>query len=70
MAIRAAKIATVTDSAEVALIQPSDLNPESVPSSPQDGDVRTERTGTSPNRFIRLYVYDSGDWQLLAERQI
>ncbi len=70
MAIRATKIASVTDSVDPAVIQPSDLNPESIPSSPADGDLRTERTGTTPNRFIRLYVYDSGAWQLLAERQI
>jgi len=70
MAIRAAKIATVTDGGDIAAIQPSDLNPEGIPSSPQDGDLRTERTGTSPDRFLRLYIYDSGAWQILAERQI
>jgi hypothetical protein len=70
MAIRCAKIASVTDSTEPSVIQPSDLNPESVPSSPADGDFRTERTGTSPFRFIRGYVFDSGEWQLVFERQI
>lgn len=70
MAIRRAKIAGVVDSGDLTKIQPSDLSLETTPASPADGDLRTERTGTTPNRFIRLYVFDSGAWQLLSERQI
>jgi len=69
MAIRRSKIASVADSAEPTKVQPSDLDLESIPLTPQDGDERNERTGTSPNRFIRKYVYDNGAWRLLAETQ-
>ena len=69
MAIRTAKIATVTDGGDPSAIQPSDLNLEAIPSSPQDGDERNERTGTSPNRFIRKYIYDNGSWRLVLEHQ-
>jgi hypothetical protein len=67
MAIRRAKIASVADGSDVAQIQPSDLDPEAVPGTPADGDVRTERTGTTPTRYIRVYVYDSSAWQLVSE---
>lgn len=71
MAIRTSKIASVADDLAVpAAIQPTDLNLEVIPSVPADGDLRTERTGTSPTRYLRLYVYDSGAWQLLSERVI
>lgn len=70
MAIRRSKIASVADTADTAKVQPSDLDPEAVPGVPAVGDLRTERTGTSPNRFLRLYIYDSGAWWLLSETQI
>ena len=70
MAIRRSKIASIADTADAAKIQPSDLSLETIPASPADGDLRTERTGTTPNRFIRIYIYDSGAWQLMTERQI
>lgn len=69
MAIRTSKIASVTDTGDTSKIQPSDVNPESIPASPANGDIRTERTGTSPNRFVRLYVYDNAAWRLLSEMQ-
>lgn len=69
MAIRRAKIASVADSSDAAKIQPSDLDLEAIPASPADGDLRTERTGASPNRFIRLWVYDGGAWRKLSEIQ-
>lgn len=69
MAIRRSKIASVADDANPVKVQPSDMDPETLPAVPADGDIRTERTGTSPNRFIRLYIYDGGVWELLAETQ-
>jgi hypothetical protein len=70
VAIRRAKIALVPDSADMSKIQPSDLDLEAIPAVPQDGDFRSERIGVSPERYIRLYIYDSGAWQLLAEINI
>jgi hypothetical protein len=67
MAIRRAKIASVADGSDTAQIQPSDLDPEATPGTPADGDLRTERTGTSPTRYLRLYMYDDGAWHLLTE---
>ena len=69
MAIRRSKIASIADTSDPAKIQPSDLSLETIPASPADGDLRTERSGTTPNRFIRLYVYDAAVWRLLAEHQ-
>lgn len=69
MAIRRAKIASVADSAEPSKVQPSDLDIEAIPPVPQDGDFRTERTGISPNRFLRGYIYDGGSWWLVFELQ-
>lgn len=70
MAIRRAKIAGVADGDDPTKIQPSDLDPEATPASPADGDLRVERTGTTPTRALRLYVYDSSAWQLLIEVMI
>ena len=70
MAIRTSKIASAADGTNPTKVQPSDLNPETIPGTPADGDIRTERTGTSPNRFLRIYIYDSGGWQKVAETQI
>jgi hypothetical protein len=67
MAIRRAKIASVADGSDPLQIQPSDLDLEATPGTPADGDVRTERTGTTPTRSIRVYVYDSSAWQLVSE---
>lgn len=67
MALRRAKIASVADSAEPAKIQPSDLDIEAIPPIPGECDYRIERTGTSPNRYIRGYVYDLGEWSLVWE---
>ncbi len=69
MALRPSKIGGVADSGDPAKIQPSDVNPEGVPSVPAEGDQYTERTGTSPNRFIRKYVYDGGSWRIADEFQ-
>lgn len=69
MALRRNKIASVADSPEPAKVQPSDLDIESIPAVPEDGDFRTERTGTSPNRYLRGYLYDEGSWWLVFELQ-
>jgi hypothetical protein len=67
MAIRREKIASVADGDDDSQLQPSDFDLEATPDTPADGDVRTERTGTTPTRYIRVYVYDSSDWQLVSE---
>jgi hypothetical protein len=67
MAIRRAKIASVADGSDPLQIQPSDLDLEATPGTPADGDLRSERTGTSPTRYLRLYMYDDSAWHLIAE---
>lgn len=67
MAYRQSKIASVSDTGDAAKVQPSDLNFESVPASPAEGDFRIERTGTSPTRYIRYMTYDNGAWRITNE---
>lgn len=69
MAIRPGKLTSVPDTGDTSKVQPSDLNPSVVPASPAQSDIISEETGTSPNRFIRLKVYDNGAWRVIAEYQ-
>jgi len=71
MAIRAAKIASMTDEAvnPHLKIQPSDINPFTEPGTPTNEDIWFEVTGTTPNRFIRIKVRDLGVWKTVAEIQ-
>lgn len=62
MAVNPTKIAGVADSGDPSKIQPSDINPIGAPATPTQGSHYIEYVGTSPNRFIRFYLYDQGAW--------
>lgn len=65
-AIRSSKIASVTDSADTSKIQPSEMNPLTLPSVPVDGDIWFDRTGTSPTRTLAVKIYDTGAWRTIS----
>lgn len=71
MAYRNAKIASVDDAVvnPQLKIQPSDQTFTTEGSSPAQDDLWLDITGTSPDRYIRLKVYDQGEWVTLAELQ-
>lgn len=65
MAIRPSKISIVSDGSDVTKIQPSEINPMTLPSVPTQDDIWLDISGTTPTRTIALKVYDNGAWQTL-----
>jgi hypothetical protein len=66
MAIRVSKIAASSDGADTAKILPSDLNPTTLPSVPQQDDIWFDFSGTSPSRTLAIKVYDGSTWRTIA----
>jgi hypothetical protein len=53
-------MAGLTDSGDPTLIQPSDLDPSTAPSSPQNGDFWYTSEGVTPNQVITLWLCVDG----------